>query len=77
MIERYPIELLQKQPLDRLVSIRDAEMMIQAWCQEWNLPYEDTLPRIRRILDKRVLEHHKIHNPRLYKKIMEIKCRTI
>ena len=77
MIERYPTEMLQKQPLDKLVSIRDAEMMICSWRNELYNDYDDSiLARIRHEFDIKILEHHRAHNPKLYKRIIEARCKT-
>ena len=78
MIKRYPTEMLQKQPLDKLVSIRDAEMMISYWRDmHHNCDYDNSiLNRIRCELDIKVLEHHRLHNPKWYKRIIEARCKT-
>jgi len=77
MIERYPTEMLQKQQLDKLVSIRDAEMMIRYWRNDLYNDYDDSiLDRIRRELDIKALEHHRLHNPKWYKRIIEARCKT-
>jgi hypothetical protein len=52
-------------------------MMIRAWQLEWHNEYDESiLARIRRELEAKALEHHRVHNPKWYKRIMDARCKT-